>query len=80
MTTQVALIESDLSRGVRLLGRTSAPEIIGLVREHLIDQLDSESEEKPAPPGIGSDREKPGADRERRPDEGRSPTLLGHRA
>ncbi|MCH7869260.1 MAG: hypothetical protein IH881_16320 [Myxococcales bacterium] len=64
MTTEVALIESDQNQGVRLLGRTSAPEVIGLVRDHLINRLDSESAEKPATPGVISDREEPRADQE----------------
>lgn len=64
MTTEVALIESDRNRGVRLLGRTSAPEIIGLVREHLIDELDAESEEKPAQLRLVSEHEESATDRE----------------
>ena len=62
MTTEVALIESDQNQGVRLLGRTSAPEVIGLVRDHLINRLDSESAEKPATPRVISNREEPRAD------------------
>lgn len=64
MTTEVALIESDQNQGVRLLGRTSAPEVIGLVRDHLINRLDSESAEKPATPWVISDRKEPRADQE----------------
>ena len=64
MTTEVALIESDQNQGVRLLGRTSTPEVIELVRDHLIGRLDSASEEKAAPPGAISNREKLGPEHE----------------
>ena len=64
MTTEVALIESDQNQGVRLLGRTSAPEVIGLVRDHLINRLDSESVEKPAPHRVISDRKERRADQD----------------
>ena len=69
--TAVAMTESDRNRGVRLLGRSSAPEIIGLVREHLIDELDSTSKEKPARLRLVSDHEESATDREPKTPESR---------
>jgi len=40
MGLEVALLESDPERGVQILGRTNKPDLVSLIRDHLIDRLD----------------------------------------
>ena len=49
MQVEVALLEWAYERGgVRLLGRSSDPELVEAVREHLVQQLGSERQGGPA--------------------------------
>ena len=41
MGLEVALLESDPDRGVRILGRTTELVLVEAVRDHLIDRLGS---------------------------------------
>ena len=43
MTVEIALLEwGDRSGGIRLLGRSTAPDLVELVRHHLVSELQSE--------------------------------------
>jgi hypothetical protein len=47
MTIEVALIDSDARRGVRLLGRSADSDLVEAVREHLVDQLQRRTDSEP---------------------------------
>jgi hypothetical protein len=50
MRLEVALLESDPDRGVRILGRTTNATLVAAVRGHLIERLDQppENQQEPA--------------------------------
>jgi len=44
MHVEVALIETDPRRGVRILGRSADPKLVQSVRAHLVDRLQEDPE------------------------------------
>ena len=68
MALEVALLESDPDRGVRIMGRTTDETLVALVREHLIERLDQPQNQQelsaltlvPRPESDGSSDSDPG--------------------
>jgi hypothetical protein len=52
MKLEVALMQSDPDRGVRILGRTTDATLVAAVRGHLIERLNQPSQDQPEPSGL----------------------------
>ena len=52
MGLEVALMQSDPDRGVRILGRTTDATLVAAVRGHLIERLNQPSENQQEPPAL----------------------------
>ena len=53
MTMEVALLQwGDGNSGVRLLGRSTASELVDLVRQHLVEELETGLSEREARPSL----------------------------
>jgi hypothetical protein len=52
MGLEVALLQSDPDRGIRILGRTTDAGLVGLVRGHLIERLNQPPQDQQDPPTL----------------------------
>jgi hypothetical protein len=52
MRLEVALMQSDPDRGVRILGRTTDATLVAAVRGHLIERLNQPSHDQQEPPAL----------------------------